>query len=138
MQQKYYLDACIWRDYFENRSDKFRPLGEWALMLIKKIVEDENYFVISDHLCNELHKNYTQSELDELLNFIPPSLIIRINLNKPQSLKAFQIKNKFNIPFNDALHAVLARDNNAILVTRDKHFFELQEELIIMKPEDLV
>lgn len=34
MEEKYYLDACIWRDYFENREDRFRPLGEWAFRLV--------------------------------------------------------------------------------------------------------
>ena len=38
MVEKYYLDTCIWRDYFENRSDKFRPLGDWAFSLIKLII----------------------------------------------------------------------------------------------------
>ena len=39
---KYYLDTSIWRDYYENRSDKFRPWGEWALILINKILETYN------------------------------------------------------------------------------------------------
>ena len=54
--KKYYLDACIWRDYFENRSDNFRPLGEWAFRLIKKIIDEGGLFVISDHLINELER----------------------------------------------------------------------------------
>jgi hypothetical protein len=36
--QRYYLDTCIWVDYLENRQDRFRPLGDWALRLIKQIV----------------------------------------------------------------------------------------------------
>ena len=45
---KYYLDTCIWRDYFENREDKYRPLGEWEFRLIKKIIAEELEILFSD------------------------------------------------------------------------------------------
>lgn len=136
--KNYYLDACIWRDYFENRSDRFRPLGEWAWMLIKKIIKEDNLFVLSDHLMNELKKHYSQEELTKFFEIIPQVLIIKIETYEKQSKEALKIKNRLKIPFGDALHAVLARDNNAIIVTRDKHFYELTREVIIKKPEDLI
>ena len=34
----YYVDSAIWRDLHENRTDKFRPLGEWAFELFRKIL----------------------------------------------------------------------------------------------------
>ena len=34
---KYYFDTSIWRDYYENRSDGLRPLGDFAFELLKKI-----------------------------------------------------------------------------------------------------
>ena len=43
MKRRFYLDTCIWRDYYENRSDNFRPLGEWALFLINKINQAKIY-----------------------------------------------------------------------------------------------
>lgn len=33
---RFYLDACIWGDYWENRSDNFRPLGEWAFRYLSR------------------------------------------------------------------------------------------------------
>ena len=42
MNKKYYIDSNIWRDYFENRSDRFRPLGDWALMFFKEIIINES------------------------------------------------------------------------------------------------
>lgn len=38
----------------------------------------------------------------------------------------------------DALHAILARDNDAILVTRDAHYLDLTDITTIKKPEDII
>lgn len=59
MVTRYYLDTYIWIDYFENRVDNFRPLGDWVLSLIKKIIIDKDIFIISDHLIDELKINYS-------------------------------------------------------------------------------
>ncbi|MDO8627001.1 MAG: PIN domain-containing protein, partial [Candidatus Diapherotrites archaeon] len=42
-----------------------------------------------------------------------------------------------HISKNDVLHAILAKDNNAILVSRDWHFEELRDLVEIKKPEDI-
>ena len=55
MPERFYLDSSIWRDYYENRKDKFRPLGEWALRLIKNIIENKNYILYSDFVIKELN-----------------------------------------------------------------------------------
>lgn len=138
MTEKYYLDSCIWRDYFENRSDRFRPLGDWALDLIKKIMREEGTFIISDHLINELKKNYSLDELNKFFDVIPKALIIRISTNENQAKEAFKIKKELGIPFGDAVHAILARDSNAVLISRDKHFYELNMQIKIKRPEELI
>ena len=54
-------------------------------------------------------------------------------------MREAKVRSRFlGIPFADALHAILARDNSAILVTRDKHLIEMQEIVIIRAPEDLL
>jgi hypothetical protein len=50
---KYYIDTCIWRDYFENRNDKYRPLGEWAFRFIKKIINEDSLILFSDLVLEE-------------------------------------------------------------------------------------
>ena len=37
--------------------------------------------------------------------------------------------------YYDVLHIIMAKDNNAILISRDKHILELN---ICKKPEDLI
>jgi predicted nucleic acid-binding protein len=138
MTKRFYLDTCIWRDYFEDRSDRFRPLGEWAFELIKKITENEDLFLISDHLVDELSKDYSLTELDRLFEVVPKKLVVKVYLNDKQTHEALRIKKKLKIPFGDALHAVIAKENDSILVSRDAHFYELQNYITFRKPEDLI
>ena len=42
------------------------------------------------------------------------------------------------IPKRDALHALIAKDNNAILVTYDKHFQKLSEIIKPKKPDEII
>lgn len=35
-------------------------------------------------------------------------------------------------------HVILARDNNAIMVTRDEHFYKLTDIVSVKKPEELI
>lgn len=135
---KYYLDACIWRDYFENRSDRFRPLGEWAFLLIKKIIREEGVFVLSDHLISELRTHFSVNDLKNIFDMIPRKLILKIESTKKQAKDASFLRKSLKVPFDDALHAVLARDSKAIMVTRDNHFIDLSEIVAINKPEELI
>jgi predicted nucleic acid-binding protein len=138
MPAKYYLDSCIWIDYAENRSDRFRPLGEWALALINQIIKNADFVVISDHLIKELCTKYPYPKIEGILCIVPENLVINVKINEQDTKNALDIKHKYGLSFGDALHAAIARENNCILVTRDKHFFVLEEDLQIRKPEELI
>ena len=64
-------------------------------------------------------------------------IFAKIIINKNQIITAREIKSELNIPFGDALHAIVAKDNDAILITRDKHFLEI-DFIECYKPEDLI
>ena len=139
MPQKYYLDACIWRDYFENRGDKFRPLGEWALGLINEILEKKEYILYSDFVVEELKVKYSEAEITRIFEIISKrNLLIKAEISKTQAKEAAKLCRERKVSFGDALHAVLARDNSAIMVTRDRHFLELDDIAEIKKPEELI
>ena len=78
---KYYIDACIWRDYFENRSDNFRPLGEWALRFMKKVIEEQGFILYSDLVIDELSKFYTESEIKSIFSIVPSELLVKIEIS---------------------------------------------------------
>ncbi len=138
MTEKYYLDSCIWIDYFENRSDRFRPLGDWAFSLIKKIIRESNLIIYSDLVEEELLKYFDDIRIKEIISIIPQQLLIKIETKTEQLEEAIKISKRLKIPVKDILHAILARDNDATLISRDKHFYELAKQVTIKKPEDLL
>jgi predicted nucleic acid-binding protein len=136
---KYYLDACIWKDYYENRSDKYRPLGEWALMLINKILEERGIILVSDFLVDELENEYNLREIEKIFRIaFEQNLLERVSTSVFQWKLAVQIADERKVYRGDALHAILARDCGAILVTRDRHFEKLKDIVKVVKPEELI
>jgi len=139
MPQKFYLDSSIWRDYYENRSDNFRPLGEWALKLINSIIENEDYIIYSDFIVKELKIKYSEKEIKDIFEIAGKrNLLLKADISESQAKEAAVLCKKKKVAFGDALHAILARDNGAIMVARDKHFLELMDIAEIKKPEDLI
>jgi len=139
MTEKYYLDTSIWRDYYENRSDKFRPLGEWALNLINKIIKDKNFILYSDFVIEELKVKYSEEEINKVFEVIKKKgLLLKVDISEKQAKEAASLCKKKKVAFGDALHAILARDNKVIMITRDEHFIELADIVEIKKPEDLI
>ncbi len=55
-----------------------------------------------------------------------------------QAREARSIAKSRNVSFADALYAIIARDNNAIVVTRDAHFLLLTDIAEPRKPEELI
>ncbi|MBN1377579.1 PIN domain-containing protein [Candidatus Woesearchaeota archaeon] len=139
MPKKYYIDTCIWRDLHENREDKFRPLGEWAFEFFRKIRKNKDVVLYSRLVTKELLKEFNKKTINEIFSIVKEEgLLEEVKINEKQSKEALKLKNKLIVPFEDALHAVLAKENKAVLVTRDKHFIQFQNILEIKKPEELI
>lgn len=139
MQKRYYLDTAIWKDYYENRSDKLRPIGDWALAFINKAIAEGSRILYSDAVMRELNKYHTMDEINAILSIVRnEDCLEKVSIGREQAQEAREISRKRNVPFWDALHAVLARDNNAIIITRDRHFDELMDVAEARKPEELI
>lgn len=137
--ERYYFDTAIWIDYYENRSDRFRPLGDWAHQLIGNILEKRDTILYSEMLIKELETLYTKESIEKIFEFVKMAdILLKVNISKNQLEKAAILSKQRNVPFGDVLHALLAQDNNAIMVTRDKHFMELLDIVEVKKPEDLI
>ncbi len=137
--KKFYIDTAIWRDYYENRKDKFRPLGEWALRLFQRIIEEEDIVLYSDIIEEEfIQLGFDEAKIKDILSIVDDIILIKIKTSEKQLREARLITKQRGIPFGDVLHTILARDNNAIMVTRDHHFEELQDIIRPYKPEDLI
>ena len=136
--ERHYLDTSIWVDLYENRIGfNQEPLGDFAWKLLSIIKTKKETLVISDLLIRELEMNYSIEEINGMMKLFE-DILERITITKKQRDEAKQIAEERNLPPGDVLHAILARDHNCILVTRDKHFKQLEDISPHFKPEELI
>lgn len=125
-------------DLYEGRKGyNNEPLGDFALKLFSLIKAKNNKLIITDLLIKELEMNYSLAEINGMIRPFE-KIIEKIITNKKQREEAKKIAQERKIPPGDVLHAVIARDNNLILITRDKHFRQLKDISLHHKPEDLI
>lgn len=133
MEEKFYLDTSIWIDICEERGNN----GENAKELVKKIINYGFIIFYSDVNIIELKKlGFFNQEISNLLNLIKPIRIIHTNKNQIKEARSLSKQRK--VPLKDALHAVLARDNELQLVSRDRDFEKLKDITITKTPEELI
>jgi predicted nucleic acid-binding protein len=132
---RYYIDTCIWRDYYENRCDRFRPLGEWALRFIKKAIYEDSTIFFSAAVLDELYLFWDETTVKNAFQLIPSKILVEVHIMRKHILEANTLAQTHHVPRKDALHAVLARDACAIVVTRDEHFKLMNTPSF--KPEEL-
>ncbi|MBT3465132.1 PIN domain-containing protein [archaeon] len=138
MQKKYFIDTSIWIDLREDRKGfNSEPLGDYALKLFIKIMVEKNIIVISDHIQRELESNYG---IPEIRGFFLPfkNFLEKIYVKDEQREEAKIIGKQKKVPKGDTLHAIIARDYNLTLITRDKHFKELDVISKHYKPENII
>lgn len=140
MQKRFYLDTSIWRDYFEDRSDNFKPLGEFAFQFLKNCLAKDFQLILSDVVILELKIRFSEQEINGLLASFEKA-IVRVVASKEEysEAKAEWLKREKRIPFKDVLHAIIAKNQNAVLISRDWHFFEELSAIVeAMKPEEVI
>ncbi len=65
-------------------------------------------------------------------------IIEKITTTKAQRNEARVIAECLDVPMGDAVHAIIARDNKYVLITRDNHFRKLDSIVKHHRPEDLI
>jgi predicted nucleic acid-binding protein len=138
MAEKYLIDTSIWVDLYEDRKGfKNEPLGDYALKLLTQIKAKESIIAITDLLVRELESNYSMAEINGIFKLFKKTSE-KIIATEEQRKEAEKIAIERNVPKGDALHAIMARDSNLILVSRDKHFKQLADISKSFKPEELI
>ena len=67
MTQRFYVDTSIWRDFFEDRNDGLKPLGEFAYQFFRKCEEKASVIVIAEPIFFEL-QDFKELLLGSLLS----------------------------------------------------------------------
>lgn len=132
----FYWDANIWLDIYEKRG----YANEVATKLLKKIILTDGVIFYSDLVVDELKKvGYSPYELNQILSIAKPDHLKRIHIHKKQIDEARDVARRQDVPEADALHAILARDNQFTLVSRDqKDFPKLSSIWLAKLPEELL
>jgi predicted nucleic acid-binding protein len=116
---RYYIDTCIWIDFVEGRAN---------IDIFVECIQNENIVIQSYLLQKELGKYIKSEHLTVIFALLSgKGLIENVSVNEEDKVEAFKISSERAVPFADALHAILARNNDAILLTRDKHFLRLKD-----------
>lgn len=136
--KRYYFDTSIWLDFFENRNELNMPKGNWVHKLLDKVTKDNDKVICSDIVMLELETiGYLPHELEKLFEKVNP-LIIFVESTEKEARKAKDLSLRLNIPRGDALHALIAKDNKAVMVTLDNHFKKLINITKAKKPNEII
>lgn len=137
---RYYLDTNIWRDFLEAREDNLKPLGEFAFQFLRYAMTGKHTILCSDMVLEELKLAYSLKEIEKYCfeSLKDLKLLETVSISGRQVEEAKRISRERSVPRGDALHALLARDNNAVIVTRDKHFELLKDIVKSNKPEEII
>jgi len=135
----YYFDTCIWIDFFEDRRNLIgKNLGKPAYNAIFKIINRKDKVLISDITIHELSKFFGEEYINQEFAWLYSMKLLTGVRSTPEDCEyAEKLSKQKQIPFGDSLHAILAKKNNAIIVTRDKHFELLKEFAKSVRPEEL-
>lgn len=137
---KYYFDTCIWRDFYENRRGHYnKPLGEYANKLMKKIIKNKDQILFSEFTIKELRKDYDKEEIGNVLNilfFI--GILKKVNFSEEDYCEAKRIGLNLNLPPCDVIHAIIAKNHKATIISQDKHFQKLKWLVNVKKPEEII
>lgn len=124
-------------DYYEDRKDPSKDIGKFAFRLLCRLLASNSCIVVSTFLLYELEAYYTLDQIRGItIHF--EKIMEKVEATQEQKQEAAVLAEKLKVPKGDALHAVLARDNNAVLVSRDKHFQLLKSVCEVVKPEDII
>jgi predicted nucleic acid-binding protein len=140
MPKKYFLDTCIWRDFYEDRTSKSgRPLGKEAARLVAAIIKRKDVILYAESVVRELKKDYDGKAIDTLLRLLfLTGTLKRTDITKEEHLEAKELAQARGLPYIDCLHAVLAKHHCAQLVSQDRHLIDnLKDVTTTKRPAEL-
>ena len=133
--EEFYFDTSIWLDFYEKRGKN----GEYALKLILKIINEYLKIAYSDlHIKEFKHLGYTTENINSIFSVAKPNNIKRVHIYREQKEEAKKTARQRDVPEGDVVHAILCRDNNLQLISRDTDFEKLKDISKAKLPEDFI
>tara|TARA_Y100000310_G_C20123847_1_gene552718 strand:+ start:141 stop:398 length:258 start_codon:yes stop_codon:yes gene_type:complete len=73
---KVYCDTNIFLDFFDDRNDHIRPLGEFTFQIFKRAINCEFHIVFSTHVKKELiSQGVTDEKIKEIFDLLGIKII---------------------------------------------------------------
>ena len=123
-ESRYFLDSSTLVSYFFAENEEIKSIVDNTNVLFTSII---SLFEIKRKL---LRDNVEKNKVMEILSFIKEKSII-IKIDQDICEKAAEISIEEKIPAIDSLIYTSSSINNAILVTLDSHFKNLEKVMVI-------
>ena len=138
---KYYVDSNIFIALiFDESGEKLNLMNHYSEQFFNETLEGKHELIISKLVIKEFCKitNLSEDELNEFVKHYCGKVKIS-NITSKDKEEANKIDSKFHNGFADSLHYVVAKRNKCdALVTYNVKDFEFSEDLLILKPEDII
>ena len=113
--------------------------GDMAKKLMKKIILENDFIIYSDIIIFELKRlGFSENEVKQILSIPKKGFTKIVYSTKQQIEEATKLSKKRYLPVRDAMHAILSRDNEAQLISRDWDFDKLKDITKAKIPEDII
>ena len=134
MTVRYYVDTCVYRDHLEKRVGlDGRPLGKYAEQFFLRVIKRKDMIVFSDHIVSELRLCGCEQAF---LLFEALGVLKKVDILDSYWEEAKNRSEQNQGSFADHLHAIIARENNCVLVTQNiKDFITFTDSLVVVRPE---
>ena len=137
MVKKFYVYTCIWLDLLDDRKSGFNPLGEVAFQFLKNCSKHNCIVIVSELVKKELESYASNKEIESLFEpFLEQIVFPELSKKVIGEARLLKIK-KSNTHLTDILHALVAKEQDCVMITRDKHFDVLSEIVKVQLPEEV-
>lgn len=112
-------------------------MGEFAFQFLKSCEKKGCTVFYSEAVVHELKRDYSDEKIKQVFSSFEHFLEI-VPISNEQYLESKKLaKVKTESHESDILHAILARDSQAMIITRDFHFESLRDIVEIKAPEEV-
>lgn len=136
---RYLVDTCVWIDYLEDEGS-CQHLRQSAEIFFRKVIDKRYDLFMAECTLFELKKKFSDEQIANLMLILNKcGLLKRLRPTAEQITQAEKLAQKKDLPKNDCLIAIQARDNSAVVITQDKHLLlGLVDVASAIRPQDVI
>ena len=144
MSEKYYLDACIWINYFKKEGDASKGLPYWKILelFLDFVIATKATIYVSTIVLKELNYVLSKEEYETAEKlFAEQDIVVRTSTfpEEYDLAREYEMEDSSRISFYDYLHTAISKCRSYVLITRDKDLLLFaKKHVTTFKPEELL